>query len=209
MCDSSVFWWLQHIRYCTEKYDDPVDPGQPEKLLFSRQNQRKRHCIFFDAKEAHLPQLWKESDESDDEVVSGDLGDIYEQLWYGDKNSDQESECADTKSDPESSSDEEEPIYENIRYRSKDQTPIDETSNIYEEIWNFKTALRLKHAQICRISFDFNESAEELSVTPIEVDVFGTDVPGDVMLWKNELRFDYSSEDDCEEFPKVGDEITM
>lgn len=72
--------------------------------------------------------------------------------------------------------------------------------------------LEVKHANECRLSCEFQEeTVEELrSTTPVltvvdEHSVDGdsgccTAEPEDVMLWKEELRNAYSSEDECEEF---------
>lgn len=65
----------------------------------------------------------------------------------------------------------------------------------------------VKHANECRLSCEFlEESVEELGpVTVVERIVDVKDCgsgcePDDVMLWKNELRYECSSEDECEEF---------
>lgn len=71
--------------------------------------------------------------------------------------------------------------------------------------------LEVKHANQCRLSCEFQEeTVEELSTPVLTVveehsSVDGdsgccTAEPEDVMLWKEELRNEYSSEDECEEF---------
>lgn len=147
MCDPSVFWWLQQIRYFTENYDqNPENRSAPANICFSRRNTNhaKRNCIFLDDRSTVAIEC-----DNDDEL-SGDLGDVY------------------------------------------------------ERIWDFKTAqkeLEVKYAEICRISTVFNESAEELFVEVVDVGSGATET-ADVMLWKKEIRFDYSSEEE-EEFPQV------
>lgn len=77
---------------------------------------------------------------------------------------------------------------------------------VYENIWDLRTGERrfeLKHADICRVSFDFNESAEEFEVIGDAVPGLSRDFSEHVMLWKNEILFDYSSEEEAMEFPQV------
>lgn len=146
MCDSSVFWWLQQIRYFTENYDqNPENRGAPSNICFSRgnANRNRRNCLLLDDRSTVTIE--------NDHELSGDLGDVY------------------------------------------------------ERIWDFKTAqkeLEVKYAEICRISTVFNESAEDLFVEVVDVGSGATET-ADVMLWKKEIRFDYSSEEEEEEFPQV------
>lgn len=67
----------------------------------------------------------------------------------------------------------------------------------------------VKHANQCRISGEFlEECVEELGSVPVveisgdsnTVDVEEVEEQEDVMLWKNEIRYEYSSEDEYEEF---------
>lgn len=77
---------------------------------------------------------------------------------------------------------------------------------VYENIWDLRTGDRrfeLKHADICRVSFDFDESAEELDVVGDVVPGISRDFSEHVMLWKREILFDYSSEEETMEFPQV------
>lgn len=57
----------------------------------------------------------------------------------------------------------------------------------------------IKHAKVCRVSFAFEECAEELQVVPVVIGGWECDVSEDVMSWKRGLRTEYSSEDDGEE----------
>lgn len=69
MCDPSVFWWLQQIRYRPESYDHG-----PEDVRFSRGNGRnRRNCILLD----DGPKATAGRNDGE----SGDLGDVYERIW--------------------------------------------------------------------------------------------------------------------------------
>lgn len=82
----------------------------------------------------------------------------------------------------------------------QDMTDVD--AGHYENIWELQSGERrfeLKHAHICRVSFDFNESVEEFG----SVRGLSRDFSEDVMQWKNEIRFECSSEEESEEFTQV------
>lgn len=71
----------------------------------------------------------------------------------------------------------------------------------------FGFPFEVKHASECRLSCEFlEESVEELSPATVEVvvDAEGEE-PEDVMLWKSEIRYEYSSEEECEEFAQQVD----
>lgn len=69
----------------------------------------------------------------------------------------------------------------------------------YENIWDCLTGERrkfdIKYGQVCRVSVTFCDTLENLSIAPVFYDNLDpADVSDDVIMWKQQLRFSYSGE---------------
>lgn len=71
---------------------------------------------------------------------------------------------------------------------------------VYENIWdcvenNNNNKLNVKFGDINRVSVEFCDCVEELDVEPIVFQKIHVDLSDDIMLWKNNLRFECSYEE--------------
>lgn len=69
----------------------------------------------------------------------------------------------------------------------------------YENIWDCVTGEKrkfdIKYGQVCRVSVTFCDTLENLSIAPVFYDNLDpSDVSDDVIMWKQQLRFSYSGE---------------
>lgn len=69
----------------------------------------------------------------------------------------------------------------------------------YENIWECKSeTCGLKYGDVRRISVLFDESVEELNISPVVFGKFEYTIPDDVVQWASELLYQCHSEDEGE-----------